>query len=70
MTAYLDFPFPERMQTWTVDFFEKILAAGCHGRADSCYPNVRGDDYRLLQGSLEVATRVIESFDLPVPPLC
>lgn len=36
----------------------------------SCYPGLRGEDYFLLQASLEVATRIIENFDLPVPPVC
>jgi hypothetical protein len=36
----------------------------------SCYPGLRSEDYFLLQASLEVATRIIEHFDLPVPPVC
>ncbi len=43
---------------------------GSGGVLEACYPTIRGDDYLLLQSSFEVATRVIESFNLPVPPLC
>jgi hypothetical protein len=35
-----------------------------------CYPGVRGDDYLLLQASLEVAARIMDYLDVPVPPAC
>jgi len=44
--------------------------AGSANVLRACYPTARGDEYLLLQGSLEVATRIFESFDIPVPPLC
>ena len=36
----------------------------------ACYPNVRGDDYLLLQASLEVAARIMDSLEVPLPPVC
>lgn len=56
--------------------FGKVVLSEIAPRAGSanvlrtCYPTVRGDEYLLLQGSLEVATRIFQSFDVPVPPLC
>lgn len=44
--------------------------AGSASVLRTCYPTVRGDEYLLLQGSLEVATRIFDSFDVPLPPLC
>jgi len=56
--------------------FGRVVLSQAAPRAGSanvlrgCYPTARGDEYLLLQGSLEVATRIFESFDIPVPPLC
>ena len=36
----------------------------------ACYPTVRGDEYLLLQASLEVAARIVDSLHVPVPPVC
>ena len=35
-----------------------------------CYPGVRGNDYALLQASLEVANRIMSVLNVPEPPLC
>jgi len=35
-----------------------------------CYPGVRGDDYLLLESSLEVAARIMDHFSVPVPAAC
>lgn len=150
LTVHMLFPFPERMQTWTVDRLKKSpildVTAGAPanrheavqlarteteafivwlqlednplGRAENvgrrpasgevwinysvlspgtgkakysgrvvliqtstggvgsgrvlnpCYPSVRGDDYLLLQASLEVAARILHSLDVPVPSVC
>jgi hypothetical protein len=35
-----------------------------------CYPGVRGNEYILLQASLEVAERIMSVLSVPVPPLC
>lgn len=149
-TVYLIFPFPEKMQTWTVDRLKKSpilnVTAGApanrheaiqlakaeaealiiwlqlednpFGQAENvgrrpasgevwinysvfspltgkarnsgkvvlsqtstrglgsgavlqaCYPTVHGDDLLLLQASLEVAARIMDSLDVPVPPVC
>jgi hypothetical protein len=52
-----------------------VLSQTSTGREGSsvvraCYPGVRGDDYLLLQASLEVAARIINSLNIPVPPVC
>jgi hypothetical protein len=36
----------------------------------ACYPTVHGDDLLLLQASNEVAARIMDSLDVPVPPVC
>ena len=36
----------------------------------ACYPTVHGDDLLLLQASLEVAARIMDSLDVPIPPAC
>lgn len=148
-TLYLSFPFPERMETWTVSRLQKssLLAisagdqtnhaeavrlakaeteaytvwlqleedpmvkpdqAGRHQPAGQvrinfsilapvtgktkyssvvflaqsgrgvglrniqsvCYPGVRGDDYLLLEASLEAAARIMDYLKVPVPPAC
>jgi hypothetical protein len=147
-TLYMAFPFPERMETWTVDRLKKssLLAvtagdqtnhaqavrmakaeteayviwlqmeedpmvkpdvAGRHQPAgqvrinfsilepvtgktkyssviflaqsirgvgvlntSACYPGVRGDDYLLLQASLEAAARIMDYLKVPAPPPC
>lgn len=36
-----------------------------------CYPsNVYGDDFLLLESSYEVAERIMNNFNVPIPPLC
>jgi hypothetical protein len=36
----------------------------------ACYPGVRGDDYLLLQASLEAAARIMDYLKVPAPPPC
>lgn len=43
---------------------------GSGGVVQACYPRVRGDEYLLLQASLEVAARIVDSLNVPVPPVC
>jgi hypothetical protein len=39
-------------------------------RVPVCYPGVRGDELLLLEASLEVASRVMASFNVTAPPIC
>lgn len=35
-----------------------------------CYPGVRGNDYILLQASLEIASRIMSALNVSAPPEC
>ena len=53
-----------------LNYRQSILDLGRIRTEATCYPNVRGNEYVLLQASLEVARRIMKKFDLPVPPVC
>lgn len=43
---------------------------GGRSRTPACYPPAYGFDYSLMLGAFETADRIIQSFDLAVPPVC
>ena len=53
-----------------LNYRQSIVDLGRIRNEATCYPNVRGNEYVLLQASLEVARRIMNKFDLPVPPVC
>ena len=53
-----------------LNYRQSIVDLGRIRNEATCYPNVRGNEYVLLQASLEVARRIINKFDLPIPPVC